>query len=91
MLASAEYFNMQGNSFSNVEKGTGLHDMVFNMTNWGLRKTLQWSGANGGARFDNLPEEIRFFKNLVELDCSLNSWTGELSSVSSLQVCYRLV
>ena len=72
LMGSAEYFNMAGNSFSNVIEGTALHNMIYGMTNWRDRKELVWSGQNGGGDFASVPEQIRFFTHLVTLDLSSN-------------------
>ena len=72
LMGSAEYFNLHGNSFSNVNEGTALHNMVYGMTNWRDRKELVWSGQNGGGKFASLPNEIRLFVSLVTLDLSAN-------------------
>jgi hypothetical protein len=77
-MATAEYFNLSGNSFTNVQEGTALYDMVHRMTNWGEREVIQWSGTNGGGKFTTLPDEMFVFKNLVQLDLSYNEeLTGE--------------
>ena len=78
MMATAEYFNLSGNSFTNVQEGTALYDMVHRMTNWGKREVIQWSKTNGGGEFTTIPDEMFVFKNLVQLDLSYNpGLTGE--------------
>ena len=77
-MATAEYFNLSGNSFTNVQEGTALYDMVHRMTNWGKREVIQWSKTNGGGKFTTIPDEMFVFKNLVQLDLSYNpGLTGE--------------
>jgi hypothetical protein len=54
LIGAAEWFNLEGNTFSNVEEGTPLHTMVYDMKNWRDVKCLEWQGANGGAKFSSL-------------------------------------
>jgi len=78
MMATAEYFNLSGNSFTNVQEGTALYDMVHRMTNWGKREVIQWSASNGGGQFTTIPDEMFLFKNFFRLDLSYNrELTGE--------------
>ena len=78
MMATAEYFNLSGNSFTNVQEGTALYDMVHRMTNWGKRKVIEWSRDNGGGSFTTIPDEMFVFKNLVQLNLAHNGkLTGE--------------
>ena len=76
IMATAEYFNLSGNTFINVENGTALYDMVYRMNNWNKRTVIQWSSQNGGGKFAAIPEEIFVFKSLVELDMSHNDIAG---------------
>jgi hypothetical protein len=76
IMATAEYFNLSGNTFINVENGTALYDMVYRMNNWNKRTVIQWSSENGGGQFAAIPEEMFVFKSLVELDLSSNDIAG---------------
>merc|ERR1712137_1420725 len=81
--------NLHGNSFSNVNEGTALHNMVYGMTNWRDRKELVWSRQNGGGKFASLPNEIRLFVSLVTLDLSgndgLTTIPDEISKLQNLK------
>jgi len=86
LMGSAEYFNLHGNSFSNISEGTALHNMVYGMTNWRDRKELIWKFEQGGGNFSSLPGEIGLFVSLVTLDLSQNNLTGlpKMDGCSSL-------
>ena len=72
LLGNAMHFNMDGNSFSNVKKGTALYDMVYRMNNWRDRKEIVWKKDQGGGEFESLPHEIGLFRSLESLDVSQN-------------------
>jgi hypothetical protein len=78
LLGSAEFFNLGGNSFSNIQPDNALFDMVYNMTNWRDRPEVIW--ANRG--FAAVPENIGAFRSLVKLDLSRNN---ELTGVHEAQ------
>ena len=71
-MGNATHFNMDGNSFSNVEEGTALYDMVYRMNNWRDRKEIVWKEAQGGGDFESLPDEIGLFRSLESMDVSYN-------------------
>jgi hypothetical protein len=86
LLATADWFNLKGNSFSNVEVGTALHNMVYDMHNWRDVAKIEWQLRNGGGIFTVLPPEIEHFHGLKTLDASENDFSGVVAHWSC--ACY---
>ena len=72
LMGNATHFNMDGNSFSNIQEGTALYDMVYRMNNWRDRKEIVWKDKQGGGDFESLPDEIGLFRSLESMDVSDN-------------------
>ena len=73
LLGTADWFNLKGNKFSNVEAGTALHFLVYQMHNWREVETIQWPTETV---FTTVPTEIRFFHGLKKLDLSNKGLAG---------------
>jgi hypothetical protein len=82
LLGTADWFNLKGNTFSNVEAGTALHNMVYTMNNWREVETIEWQENNGGYKFTSVPTEIEFFHALKRLDLSNNNIAGGVDASS---------
>ena len=75
LLGSAEYFNLSGNKFSNIDKDPVLATMVYSMTNWRDVKELQWQQKT---QWKKLPSEIKYFASVTSIDLtSCSSLAGE--------------
>ena len=89
LLGTADWFNLKGNTFSNVEAGTTLHNMVYEMNNWREVEAIEWQGVYGCSRFTTVPTEFEFFHSLKKLDLSDNAITGWVSA-GSICMCREL-
>ena len=65
LLGSAEYFNLSGNKFSNIEEGSALATMIYGMTNWKDVKELQWHGKK---EWKELPTFIQYFASVTSIN-----------------------
>lgn len=73
LLGTAEYFNLSGNSFKNVDITGPLGYMVYRMQNWKDAKELDWENVRGtGNQMRELPGVIGHFTSLQNLNLSRN-------------------
>ena len=88
LLGSAEYFNLSGNKFSNVEEGTALATMIYGMTNWKDVKELPWQGRK---EWKELPTFIQYFASVTSINLEgCEALEGEIVAIRCLSTHFTI-